>query len=175
MTDNYSTELHKAQTTTAEQSPIVDDEYAVGYGKPPKHSQFKKGQSGNPKGRPKKSRNLRTLIQEELETMVILQENGKQIKTTKAAAMSKRIVNKALSGDPRAIQTLIRMIPQEQQDDIVELNDDDFAAFTGLRQRIATDHAMNLRHQTVMETEAVGVIDNGENTGDDLNTEELSS
>lgn len=127
-------------------SPLVEDEYSIGYGKPPKHSQFKKGQSGNPNGRPRKSRNLRTLIQEELETPVILQENGQQIKTTKAAAMSKRIVNKALSGDPRAIQTLIRMMPQEQQDDVVELSDDDLAAFIDLRQRIEVDHEVRLQH-----------------------------
>lgn len=134
-------------------SPLVEDEYSVGYGKPPKHSQFKKGQSGNPNGRPKKSRNLRTLIQEELETPVILQENGRQIKTTKAAAMSKRIVNKALSGDPRAIQTLIRMMPQEQQDDVVDISDDDLAAFIDLRQRIEVDHEVRLQHDNIVSND----------------------
>src|SRR5262245_4838454 len=39
-------------------SSTEPDEYKVGYGKPPKDTQFRKGQSGNPKGRPKGSKNL---------------------------------------------------------------------------------------------------------------------
>ena len=41
--------------------PEQDEAYAVGWGKPPRHTRFKKGQSGNPKGRPPGSKNMNTL------------------------------------------------------------------------------------------------------------------
>ena len=60
-----------------------------GYGKPPKHTQFKPGQSGNPKGRPKGRRNLATEINEVLNATVPITENGRPRKvTSRMAALS---------------------------------------------------------------------------------------
>jgi Family of unknown function (DUF5681) len=53
-------------------------DYAIGYGKPPRHTQFKRGQSGNPKGRAKGSKNLATLIMSVLNERVIITENGRR-------------------------------------------------------------------------------------------------
>jgi hypothetical protein len=50
----------------------TDDE--VGYGKPPGHSRFKKGQSGNPKGRLSGTRNLKSDLNEELQESVMVRE-----------------------------------------------------------------------------------------------------
>jgi hypothetical protein len=61
-----------------------DKDYEVGYGKPPKHTQFQPGQSGNPAGRPPKSRNLKRLVDEVLDEKIELTENGL------AQTMSKR-------------------------------------------------------------------------------------
>ena len=41
-------------------------DYEIGYGRPPKHTQFKKGQSGNPEGRPKGIKSLSTELDDEL-------------------------------------------------------------------------------------------------------------
>ena len=82
----------------------------VGYGKPPKHSQFKKGRSGNPKGRPKEvqahmpvSRIIRYSLSEEIQGSV----NGKTRKMTKLAAIIEVQSAKALKGDTRAAKLLI--------------------------------------------------------------------
>jgi Family of unknown function (DUF5681) len=50
--------------------------YDVGYGKPPLHSRFKKGRSGNPHGRPKGSSNMSTLLDHALNEQVVVSENG---------------------------------------------------------------------------------------------------
>ena len=51
--------------------------YGVGYGKPPLHTRFRKGQSGNPKGRGKGTRNLATIFMEAMSQSVTINENGK--------------------------------------------------------------------------------------------------
>lgn len=78
----------------------------VGYGRPPANTQFKKGQSGNPKGRPKGSFNVSTLFMKTLREKVVVNENGKRKKVTKLEAALKQLVNKAASGDLRAINQL---------------------------------------------------------------------
>jgi Family of unknown function (DUF5681) len=52
--------------------PDNEADYEVGYGKPPRHTRFKKGQSGNPRGRPNGSKNLSTLLSETLSEPVIV-------------------------------------------------------------------------------------------------------
>lgn len=73
----------------------------VGYKNPPKHTQFRKGQSGNPKGRPKNSKNLLTYLGAELKRLVSVQENGKRKTISKGEAIAKRLVNKAMEGNVR--------------------------------------------------------------------------
>jgi hypothetical protein len=82
-------------------------DYDVGYGKPPRHSQFGKGHSGNPRGRAKGSSNLSTLLDSALNERVIVSENGKRKRISKREAILKQLVNKAASGDPKSIQMLL--------------------------------------------------------------------
>jgi Family of unknown function (DUF5681) len=81
-------------------------DYPVGYKKPPPATRFKPGQSGNPKGRPKGAKNFSTAIQAELDTHIVATENGRRRKITKRAAVAKQLVNKAVSGDQKAIPLL---------------------------------------------------------------------
>ncbi len=84
-------------------------DYKVGYGKPPEHTRFRPGQSGNPRGRPKGSANLTTLLEEALNEKVVVNENGRRRTITKASAIATQLVNKAASADLRAITLLIAL------------------------------------------------------------------
>lgn len=87
----------------------MSDDYEVGRGKPPKHSRFRKGQSGNAKGRPKKSRNFNTDLDEVLDQPVTLNENGKTKTVSSQLAALKRLREKALNGDARALDRLLAL------------------------------------------------------------------
>ena len=85
---------------------MSDRDYDVGYGRPPKHTQFKKGQSGNPKGRRKGARGLKTDLRAELNERIAITENGKTVRLTKQQLMVKQLAAKAIKGDVRAISKL---------------------------------------------------------------------
>ncbi len=92
-----------------------DPDYEVGYGKPPKHSQFKKGRSGNPKGRPQGAKGVRASIMRELERKVTIREGGQEVTISKAEAVAKRITNKALGGDMGASKMLLQFDAEQAQ------------------------------------------------------------
>lgn len=87
-----------------EKSPRL---YDVGYKKPPRQTQFKKGTSGNPKGRPKGSLNFSTFIERELGAKVTVNENGVRKRISKKHAIAKQLVNKAAGGDHKVIPILM--------------------------------------------------------------------
>ena len=82
----------------------------VGPGKPPKHSQFKPGQSGNPKGRPKGSQNIATLVSKELNRKIAVTENGKQKKIALAEAIARRLVTDSAKGNVRSLELIIKLM-----------------------------------------------------------------
>lgn len=81
----------------------------VGYGLPPKKSQFKPGQSGNPKGRPKGSTNLAIDLSVELSELISVREDGRTRRISKQRALVKSLTAKALQGDIRAVATLLTL------------------------------------------------------------------
>jgi uncharacterized protein DUF5681 len=88
--------------------PIRDEKttYEVGYRRPPKRTQFKPGRSGNPKGRPKGTLNIATVIERALREKVSIQENGKSKTVNKLEAAVMQLSNKAVAGDLKAFQLL---------------------------------------------------------------------
>jgi hypothetical protein len=82
-----------------------DDE--GGYGRPPKHSQFKKGKSGNPRGRPKGVSSFKADLAAELQEKLALTENGKERKITKQRAFIKTLTAAAIKKDIRAVNALL--------------------------------------------------------------------
>lgn len=83
-----------------------ESNYEVGFQRPPRHTQFRKGTSGNPKGRPREAKNLAAVLEEALAEKVAIVENGRRRRITKRSAMIKQLVNKAASGDLRASRQL---------------------------------------------------------------------
>jgi hypothetical protein len=91
----------------AEDDDNTKCDYQVGFRKPPKHSQFVKGRSGNPAGRPKGTKNFPTIFEAELDVRVPVTENGKRKNITKRHAIVKQMVNKAASGDFRSASLIL--------------------------------------------------------------------
>lgn len=96
----------------------MSKEYEVGFKKPPKHTQFQPGQSGNPKGRPKGTKNFRTDLEEELQTKIVIKEGGKPLHVSKQRALLMSMLAKAIKGDVRAANTLtnliLKVLPEEE-------------------------------------------------------------
>jgi hypothetical protein len=94
------------------------DDETVGYGRPPKQTRFQKGQSGNPRGRPKGALNLATILDRTLQEPVVITEHGQKKTITKFEAAVKQLVNKSASGEARAMaQLFIQMKMLESQGD----------------------------------------------------------
>jgi len=85
-------------------------DYEVGYGKPPRSTRFKKGQSGNPRGRPSGSKNLSTLLSEALNEPVIVTENGRRRKITKREAIVRQVVDCSATPDLRAVRIVFDLL-----------------------------------------------------------------
>ena len=83
------------------------DDDAVGYCKPPRHSRFKPGQSGNPRGRPRKNGSIETMIKRELDQMVSIKEGQRELRISKREAIVKQFVNRAIKGDPKPLQLML--------------------------------------------------------------------
>jgi len=83
--------------------------YEVGDRRPPKHSQFKPDVSGNPKGRPKGSVNLRTRVSQQLRRMVTVTRNGRPVRMRKGELIALQIVDAAAKGDFKAALLAVRL------------------------------------------------------------------
>lgn len=80
------------------------DDYEVGYGKPPKETQFQKGRSGNPRGRPKKAPDFNRELIRESQTLITINENGRRIRITKHGVAVKQLLKHAMSGSPQGLR-----------------------------------------------------------------------
>ena len=89
--------------------PGKDEPYEVGYGKPPKHTQFKPGQSGNRKGRPRGQRNFRTAVRDALQEKVTIREGDRTRSVSRMDAIIRVTFNNALRSDAKALAAFIQL------------------------------------------------------------------
>jgi hypothetical protein len=81
----------------------------VGYGRPPKATQFRKGESGNPKGRPKGSRTVGAVLQDILQQRIAVTENGKTRRLRALEVMLRRLANDAMRSEPVAVKLILSL------------------------------------------------------------------
>ncbi len=84
-------------------------DYPVGRGKPPKHTQFKPGESGNPNGRPKGHKNFATLTKEILLKKITAKTPAGPKKMTIMEALLWRHIQNALVGDTKSLAAILRL------------------------------------------------------------------
>lgn len=89
-----------------------DSNYKVGFCKPPVHTRFKPGQSGNPKGRPKGSMDTLRLIDKIVSKKVTATIDGRPLKISKRQAMLLRMANEATQGNLNTFKTILPLLMQ---------------------------------------------------------------
>lgn len=114
----------------------------TGYKRPPVASRWKKGQSGNPSGRKKGSRNLATDLKAELQEMVVVTEGGKARKISKQRALVKSLVANAIKNDQKAMTNLLGLIGKQagagqQEEPTIDLTVEDKAIIANFLRRNA--------------------------------------
>lgn len=124
--------------------------YEVGYGKPPVHSRFAKGQSGNPKGRAKRIKTLNVIVREQMTQAVTIRSGGRDKKVSRVEALVMKAIEAGSKGDLRAIEKLLVRFAVAMPDRVDELEEaarvepepltaTDAATLDALRQMIASD------------------------------------
>ena len=118
-----------------------DAPYLVGYKKPPRHTRFRKGQSGNPAGRPKGSLSLAKALEGALTEPVVVVERGERRTLSKFEVMLKQLVNKAAGGDLRAFAQVSalfnQVMPEDEEMATVKVaHEDDRQILANLLQRM---------------------------------------
>jgi Family of unknown function (DUF5681) len=84
-----------------------EDDHIARYQRPPRKGWFKPGQSGNRRGRPKGSKNIRTYVNEHLNKKIPIIESGKTREVPRAEAIAIQLVNQAAKGEPKGLAAVM--------------------------------------------------------------------
>ena len=148
--------------------PDDEHDYKVGPGRPPLHTRFRKGQSGNPGGRSKK--NLPALLADALNEPVFVTIDGERRKITKREAVVHQLVNKSTSADLRATKMLFDMMKDAEQKAGVASSPPAPPPFTQADEEVVELLVERIRHQilTEMAAEKAEAAGGGESVAGDV-------
>ena len=135
-----------------------DPENPVGYGNPPAENRYRKGQSGNPSGRPRGTQNFRTEVREELAEPVNVREDGSVKTVSSQRAALKKLRAKALSGEQRALERLLEFAERYgfedgADEDERELSRDDKLIIERFKERVICEHEAMVAAERAERTE----------------------
>lgn len=107
----------------SEKSPKASPSDGVGYRRPPKQHQFKPGQSGNPKGRPKGTPTLQEVMAREATKLIKIKQGDNVVSVPKLEALARRVFNKALEGDLAAARMIFQLAAEPEASPTAESAD----------------------------------------------------
>ena len=129
--------------------------HGVGYRKPPRHTQFKPGQSGNPRGRPKNPTAFDELMEKELGQIVTVREGDQARRLSKRSVIVKQVVKKAMEGEDRALRSLLTLLSsakgEKQKSTATDDADHGSAPLTETEKAILAEYESQLREKIAQE------------------------
>lgn len=117
------------------------ENYIVGRGKPPQGAKWQKGESGNPKGRPKKK--VSTFESEVLAVIckkVTVNVGGKEIEITKRQLLIEQIITRAIKGEPTMARLALPLLKVAESSPAFEVQPEDEAALKSFFKRMGVSH-----------------------------------
>ena len=99
------------------------EDYAVGYQRPPRATQFKPGQSGNPKGRPKAARGMNSIVRDNLTQKVLVRTANGTRRISRIDAVIQKTIELAMKGNPRALIEVLKLYSMAVPDTKVDRHD----------------------------------------------------
>ena len=126
-----------------------DEDYKVGPGRPPLHTRFRKGESGNPGGRRKKQ--LPALLADALNETVFVTIDGERREITKREAIVHQLVNKSTTADLRATKMLFDMMKEAEQKAGAAAPPPEPPPFTKADEEVVETLVERIRHQILTE------------------------
>jgi hypothetical protein len=123
-------------------------DYEVGYKKPPKHTRFQPGVSGNPKGKPRKNTTLQEEVKTILSTRVPVTMGGKKIYVTKRQLLLEQIINGAINKDARMMRLAIPLLSLADDAPEFEILPDDEKALRMLLKKFNDDGSEKNDHRS---------------------------
>lgn len=140
--NNVTSTKSRSDTPGGPLTEMPNESYQVGPGRPPKEFQFKKGQSGNPRGTKRKTPSIasdfKTLLERALNKKITLRQANRERIVTMAEAGIEHLVNRYAQGDRHARRDLMRLAEKLGVD-------------LGAGQRKALEEALAPNHQTIID------------------------